>query len=302
MNDMNETTNEMEMDAELVRDEIPRWSGLMVEDDRTSVPKGSLARHIVLAMALEAQAPRERTKLEEERLARMVRARVFADRELDTKQTKQPKVLRKLRGDVVSLSSSVSVPLYGYAGSKVPALAERAAEVARVVFPRSVKLQQVTPPELWREVEKVRATLEDEAVLESLKRFVPEEVIVALFEANDRLGGALGLTEWKSRNEAELEAARDYLFRKMTAYVRVIAASADDDDLSSVKRARLALQPVADFRAANARRKAAGVEEEEPESPEEADEDVVGVSPAPLAPRIPEVTAPPEVVAGGVTD
>lgn len=69
----------------------------------------------------------------------------------------------------------------------------------------------------------------------------------------------------------------------MTAYVRWMAATADDQDMASVQRTVSALQPIAEFREANAR-KVARTKTAESAVVEEDEEDT---TPA-------DTTAPPD--------
>ncbi len=283
-NEMKKDENEISTDQPWKQ--LPPWSGLELSDELTSLPRGNLRRHIGLALHLEAQRPPVLTEREAQMLGRMVQGRVIAHATQQHYGRTAKVDIKSLWSRVVSRMASVRTPVVTQAKAGIDGVTAVAQEVIEGLLPHA-HLSMLTPQEGWLEVDELRKKYDGDPVLAGkLIRFMPPEVPRALFEVNDHLGKALGLTERAAATRViMLTSVHAHLSRQITAYVRCIAASADDTDVDSVERAASALQPIAEFREANAR-KVARTKTAESAVVEEDEEDTTPV----------DTTAPPDAV------
>lgn len=252
---------------------ITNWSGVDIDQDLT-VPSTTLDRYVDLAVLLEDHQPTALTLTEGAALAGMVQGREVAQAVLGLLGGAAVHDVHKAWIELRSQLATVIGAVEGMRRSRVPSVAQRAGVVAAGVFDARIDLATVTPVKLRSEVERIRALLAaDEAKRAALREFVPDDLLEALATAHDQLRIELQRKAAVDRLPVKPRLVRDLLRRRVARYVRCVAATADEADLVSVQRMLKALAPLAELRAANARRRGAGAEVADPEV-EEADDDV----------------------------
>ncbi len=264
-----------EMKMESVEQQHPWWvtlveshSGFDLDETLTRIPTGSVRRLVVLARRLEEQKPAVPTPGEATSLDGVVEVRTAAEAFLRHRPELPPEVV-EVRFEMVSGMAMATGVLALAAKVRVPEVAAEALALSNAVFGGGLKVSHMTPEEAVVEVEGVEALLADPALAARLAVFVPPAVMAAVFDAKGRLKAAL-----RKRQSSALPIGRPMVIallrRRMRAYVRNVAATVDEGNAASVKRAEAALQPIAWFQEAVRSRATEDVVEEEADDEDDA--------------------------------
>ncbi len=221
---------------------------------------GSVPRLVALAIALEAQKPKVPTAAEAESIGGVVEGRKAAEAFLDHRPAA---VADDVAGPRAEMSSGIGLAtriLAMAAKVKVPAVAAEATTLFDAVFGEGMPVWSMTPEEATIAVDRVEKALADEALAARFEVFVPAAVMAAVFDANQRMKGALGMRGWKEEVlPIDRPMVSALLRRRIRRYVYSVVASVEVEDLATVTRATAALQPIARFREQSARLRARGL-------------------------------------------
>jgi hypothetical protein len=157
-----------------------------------------------------------------------------------------------------------------------------AANLVRTLFPDGLAFLRLPYNQEWAESAKRLKKIADDNLEDTLNDLAGEEFLAEIRRAHEVYGEVLGITKVAPAAQSPVRAERlRELRRLMNRYVvRVLAQL--DDDAESQAMVRQALQPIDDFRAAQARRAVSSAAEE----PEAEGPQVVGGAGAPVAPVV----------------
>ncbi|MBK6685778.1 MAG: hypothetical protein IPG45_15005 [Deltaproteobacteria bacterium] len=174
--------------------------------------------------------------------------------------------------------------------------ATEAGLMIRTLFPDGLTFLKLPYNKEWAESAKRLKRIDDDKLEPSLNAMAGHEFLAEVRRTHDVYGDVLGITKVAPANQAPVRAERlRELRRLMSRYViRVLGLLGDDAESQAM--VRQCLQPIDDFRAAQARRAAtnAATVEPETETPETPDSPEAPVNPAPVRPAsvVPAVAVP----------
>jgi hypothetical protein len=169
-----------------------------------------------------------------------------------------------------------------------------AANLVRTLFPDGLAFLRLPYNQEWAESAKRLKKIADDNLEDTLNDLAGEDFLTEIRRAHEVYGEVLGITKVAPAAQSPVRAERlRELRRLMNRYVvRVLAQL--DDDAESQAMVRQALQPIDDFRAAQARRAVSSAAEE----PEAEGPQVGGGAVAPVAVVAPGNGAAPVAVPG----
>lgn len=174
-----------------------------------------------------------------------------------------------------------------------------AANLVRTLFPDGLAFLRLPYNQEWAESQKRLKKIADDNLEDTLNDLAGEDFLTEIRRAHDVYGEVLGITKVAPAAQSPVRAERlRELRRLMSRYVvRVLAQL--DDDAESQAMVRQALQPIDDFRAAQARRAVSSAAEE----PEAEGPQLGGGAVAPVVPvAAPGNGAAPVAVPGAPTN
>lgn len=215
------------------------------------LPRASLADLVVLGRALLHVALASPSALE-----RQTRAQVGAGCEaaetvmlLNSSGKRAP--IKRIRLGLVKEASAIKGALRKMASSGAPEVSAEASELLALLFSGDAgSIQKLSPRAAWQTVASLGDLLGKEGRRGRLDALVPRAMTRHLFELNDALGAAMGVTVRVERHERiSLVKPAVLLRRRISRYVAALLASVADDDGPAIQRVTAALAPIRDLRA-----------------------------------------------------
>jgi hypothetical protein len=232
----------------------------------------------VLVTALVLSAPKDLSSTEKRKLELLEKAGKKVDDILMARERASPARLQAPRAEMANAVMALYETLLGF--KRLPgassAKGEECGRIASSLFPQGTLFVKASAPDLYGQVTRLIARIENEAIEKKLAKLIGPEFVGAIRETHHALGEAMGFGGAPVPGSTALaEALLEFQIR-LAGYTRALSAEVDEFDEVSVTRFFSAVAPIDELRS----RMSSGGDEEQEE--EEDGEEPVSPPDAPV--------------------